>query len=71
MLSTWFPPLIKDVYLETSRASVMEYFWKNNESLKAVNYYSKTTPSKIFNLVLNTLLDDKSNKTIVEKISGK
>ena len=45
-----------EVYLEPSRRSMMEHFYKNNQRLRAVNNFRKNASFQMFHRVLNTPL---------------
>ena len=49
---------------------MMEFFTKNNQLLKAINYFHKKPSSEMLNRVLNTLLftgDDWWSSTVLRK----
>ena len=45
-----------EAYLEPSRRSTMEHFYKNNQRVKAVNNFRKNASSHTFDRDLNTPL---------------
>ena len=45
-----------EAYLEPSRRSTMEHFCKNNQRVKTVNNFGKSSSSQMFDRVLNTPL---------------
>ena len=53
-----------EAYLEPSRRSTMEHYCKNNQRVKAVNNFHKSTSFQTFDRVLNTPLS--SEKTLQE-----